>query len=479
MSLLNINHRKAKVGTFDGYQQHLQNTKAELDEVSSSFCAAKWKQVTMHLQNGMNHSCHHPKTHVVPVEEIKRNPTALHNSEYKKQQRKMMLEGVRPDECDYCWKVEDDGNGALSDRVYKSADSWAAPHIQDIAAKPWDDNVDPSYVEVSFSNVCNFKCSYCAPHISSKWMEEIEKFGPYPTSTQFNNLGWLKQEGMMPIPNREENPYVDAFWEWWPRMYNSLQHFRITGGEPLLSKDTFKVLDYIIDNPNPNLEVSINSNMNPPAAIFNKFLEKVKIIIDEKKVKKFKMFTSAEAHGKQCDYIRFGMNYDMWLTNIRRMYKEIPEIDFTVMSTYNILSLTTYNKFLDDVLEIKREFGRHDSERNPMLLDIPYLRYPDHQAVFMIEPEMVHLIYDQVTHMYRNLEYKGWYGTANRGFYEHEADKLKRIYNIMKNNQHNEFTNVNRKNFVAFVDEHDRRRGTNFLETFPELEDMYNRWKRL
>jgi hypothetical protein len=36
----------------------------------------------------------------------------------------------------------------------------------------------------------------------------------------------------------------------------------------------------------------------------------------------------------------------------------------------------------------------------------------------------------------------------------------------------------NRQNFVAFVDEHDRRRGTNFLKTFPEMEEFYNECKR-
>jgi hypothetical protein len=467
------------MSNYDGYQQHLRNTKEELDKVSSSFCAAKWKQVTMHLQNGMNHSCHHPKTHVVPLSEIRINPTALHNSEFKKQQRKMMLEGVRPEECDYCWRVEDNGQGSLSDRVYKSADSWAKPFIKDIASKPWDDNVDPSYVEVSFSNVCNFKCSYCAPHISSQWMDEIERYGAYPTSTNYNNLEWIKQENMMPILNREENPYVEAFWKWWPTMYRSLQHFRITGGEPLLSKNTFKVLDYIIENPNPNLEFSINSNMNPPDKIFETFLEKIKIIINEKKVKRFKIFTSAEAHGKQSEYIRHGMNYDMWLKNIHRMYEEVPGIEFTVMSTYNIFSLTSYIPFLKDVLEIKRKYGRHDDDRNPMLLDVPYLRYPDHQAIFIMEPQWLDMLYDQVTYIYQNLEYKNWYGTANRGFYEHEADKLKRIYNIAKNVKPNDFTNINRKNFAIFVDEHDRRRGTNFSETFPELVDAYCRWKTL
>jgi organic radical activating enzyme len=467
------------MSNYDDYQQHLQNTKQELDTISPSFCAAKWKQVTMHLQNGMNHSCHHPKTHVVPLSEIRVNPTALHNSEFKKLQRKKMLEGVRPEECDYCWRVEDKGQGSLSDRVYKSADSWAKPFIQDIASKPWDDNVDPSYVEVSFSNVCNFKCSYCAPHISSQWMDEIDKHGPYPTSTKYNNLEYLRQENMMPILNREENPYVEAFWKWWPTMYRSLQHFRITGGEPLLSKNTFKVLDYIIENPNPNLEFSINSNMNPPEKVFDTFLEKIKIIINEKKVKRFKIFTSAEAHGKQSEYIRYGMNYDMWLKNVHRMYKEIPDIEFTVMSTYNIFSLTSYIPFLKDVLEIKREYGRHDDDRNPMLLDIPYLRYPEHQSIFIMEPEWLQMIHDQVTFMYQNLEYKKWYGTANRGFYEHEADKLTRIYNIAKNVGPNDYTNSNRKNLTLFVDEHDRRRGTNFIETFPEFADAYTKWKEL
>lgn len=463
----------------DNYNDHLNNTKKELDNISPSFCAAKWKQVTMHLQNGMNHSCHHPPAHVVPLEELKTNPTALHNSNFKKEQRKMMLEGKRPSECDYCWKVEDNGQGSFSDRIYKSADAWAKPYIQDIRSKPWDDNVDPSYVEVSFSHTCNFKCSYCAPHISSKWMEEVEQFGPYPTSTQFNNLDWIKRQNMMPILNRDHNPYVDAFWEWWPKMYNSLNHFRITGGEPLLSKNTFKVLDYIIDNPNPNLEVSINTNMNPPNSVFDKFLSKVQIIVNEKKVKRFKLFTSAEAHGKQCEYIRYGMNYDLWLSNIHRTFKEISNIEFTVMSTYNLLSLTSYIPFLKDVLEIKREFGTYTHDRNPILLDIPYLRYPDHQAIFIMEPEMLSMIYDQVTYMYSNLEYKNWYGTANRGFYEYEADKLKRIYNIAKNIKPNEWTDNNRRDFVIFVNEHDRRRGTDFLATFPELESVYNKWKKL
>ena len=455
------------------YQIQLMDTKQQLDDVSSTFCVAKWKQVTMHLQNGHTHSCHHPRTHLVSLDEIEKNPTALHNSQYKKEQRKLMLNGERPSECDYCWKVEDQGDN-LSDRIYKSTEQWARPYIDDIVSKPWDDNVDPSYVEVSFGNVCNFKCSYCAPHISSQWMEEIEKYGAYPTTDRFNNLEWIKSQKMMPIPNKDDNQYVEAFWKWWPTMYKNLKHFRITGGEPLLNKNTFKVLDYIIENPNPELEVGINTNLNPPIEIFDKFLEKIKIIIDEKKVKNFKLFTSAEAHGKQAEYIRHGMNYDEWLSNMHKAFRVIPKIQFTVMSTYNILSLPSYTRFLNDILEVKNMYGKYDNLRTPILLDIPYLRFPDHQAIFIIKKDMLNMIYDQVTHMYKNLEYSHWSGTANQAFFEFEADKLKRIYYLARDHKENEQTNISRRNFVAFIDEHDRRRGTNFVETFPELRDFYS-----
>jgi hypothetical protein len=59
-------------------------------------------------------------------------------------------------------------------------------------------------------------------------------------------------------------------------------------------------------------------------------------------------------------------------------------------------------------------------------------------------------------------------------------DRLKRIFNLVKDGHNeNEHTDYNRKNFAIFVDEHDRRRGTNFLETFPELGDFYTMCKSL
>ena len=457
----------------------LRRTIPIINEVSPSFCIAKWKQVTMHLQNGHTHSCHHPRTHLVPLDELKSNPSALHNTKYKKDQRKLMLEGKRPEECDYCWQVEDNAPENFSDRILKSADDiWALPYLNEIKSQSWDHDVDPSYVEVSFSNVCNFKCSYCSPQFSSMWMEEIEKFGPYPTSSAFNDLSYLKHRSLMPILNKEENVYIDAFWKWWPKLYQELKFFRITGGEPLLSKNTFRVLDYVIENPNPNLNLSINSNLNPPSEIYNKFLEKAKIIVNEKKVNHFKIFTSCDAYGERAEYIRHGLNYNAWLSNIHKAFEEIPEIEFTIMSTYNLLSIFNYNKFLEDTLEIRRRYRYPGRERSPIMVDIPYLRYPEHQSIFVADDSALDAVQETINFMKNNQENIEKFGDF-WGFYDFEIEKFERIYNLIANKKidYSHLLKI-RHDFKKFVDEHDKRRGTNFLKTFPEFEQFYNKIRK-
>ena len=75
--------------------------------------------MTVLLQTGMTHSCHHPTPHKIPLSELDANPTALHNTQFKKEQRQKMLKGDRPSECEYCWNVEDSNKDAFSDRHFK------------------------------------------------------------------------------------------------------------------------------------------------------------------------------------------------------------------------------------------------------------------------------------------------------------------------------------------------------------------------
>lgn len=428
----------------------------KLDSKSPSLCLAKWTQVTLHLQNGHTQSCHHPATHKIPLEELKVNPTALHNTKFKKEKRKEMLNGIRPKECDYCWRVEDAAPELFSDRHYKSSFSWSEPHFNKIAAMEGDEDFDPTYVEVSFSNACNFKCMYCAPHISSKWMEEIKQHGPYPTSGKYNNLEWIEHAGQMPIPNNQHNPYQEAFWKWWPRLYKTLHTFRITGGEPLMSKDTFKVFDYIQQTaePNTNLLLGINANFGVPDKLFNKFLSQTREILDSKRLRKLEIYTSAEAFNLKNDYIRFGMNYEQFINRVAKCIETLPEVPITFMCAYNALSISSFTYFLKDIELLREKYGK-----DCIYVDIPYVRHPEFlDCKIMKEGDMIE---------------KTWkYMEKSKWFDVDETAKMERIYKYWKYQQQNDFTKE-RTDLRSYVHELDVRRGTDFVKTFPEFKEYY------
>jgi organic radical activating enzyme len=445
-----------------------QDTKDKLDSVGCGMCLAKWTQVTMHLHNGMTHSCHHPIPHKIPLEELERDPSALHNTRFKKKKRREMLSGKRPEECNYCWNIEDSSE-SFSDRTFKSSESWSLPHLEEIKNLRWSDNYNPRYVEVNFSNVCNFKCSYCGPSFSSKWMEEIEKHGPYPTSGKYNELNWLRETGQIPYKHSEHNPYVEAFWKWWPDLYKDLHTFRITGGEPLLSKDTWKILEFIAETKTPNrkLNISINSNMGIPRNLVDKFIEIVSKIIKENRVNEFILFTSCEAVEKQAEYIRNGLDYDLFLENIESVLSRIPKITVNVMATFNAMSVFSYGKLIDKIFELKKKY--HNKERywiSAVQLDTSYVRWPNHLSVKILEKEHKDLILSAAKRAF-------YYATPefnhkHYGFSNVEIQKIKRLYDYAISEDGFD-VEKNRKDFVSFIDEHDKRRDTDFQKTFPEM----------
>lgn len=484
-------------------QQQMQSL---LNETGSGFCLAKWTQVTMHLGNGLTHSCHHPGAHKIPLDLLKEDPGVLHNTPYKKKVRRQMLNDKRPGECDFCWRVED--NGQISDRTLKSLPAFSSPHHDTISNLSGDEDIYPTYVEVSFGRTCNFACAYCGPPFSSKWEQEIRQEGAY--NILHNNYNHIKDHEIH-YKNNEHNPYIEAFWEWFPEAYKHMYTFRITGGEPLLVKDTMKVIDFLLENPNPNLEFAINSNACPPGDMWEEFTTKIAKLTENKCVRKFDLFTSAEATGKQCDYIRDGMDWDQFTHNIEYFLKNTSNTRVIFMAAFNILSLPTFKDFLEWVLYLKKTysyqgllrwfedegFNMHEDHAKPYTdrilnregdihnrigIDIPYVRHPEFLDPKICSRELIReYLIPALNFMYDNLGNVDYY-SVNR-FEDYECLKLKRntIDCMLKAKQADENEvqqNIeikkDRARFAMFVQEYDRRRGKNFLETFPELEDFYN-----
>lgn len=440
--------------------QILRDKRDIINNVSPSFCTAKWLQTTLYLQNGYNHSCHHPSPHKIPEQEVKENPSALHNSNYKKLQRSKMIEGKRPSECQYCWNIEDLDTDYFSDRHYKTADDWAWDRFEEISnINPMSDVV-PSYLEVSFSNACNFKCSYCSSEISSKWLEEINQYGPYPTTQGNHNLTWLKDTGRYPYKHSDDNPYITAFWKWFPEVLPKLKVFRITGGEPLMSKDTWKVLDYIIEQQSLSMQIAINSNLCVDDKLIDKLI--TKIIQLSNIGHTVQIFTSIESTGNKAEYSRYGMDYNLWCKNLDRVLTET-SVTVGIMTTINVLSISDFNNFIDLIMEYRVKYNK-DFAYNRIPLSVNYLKWPPYLNVSILPAEYKSIISkDILAHCERWLKHYRKEKFAR--IYLEEWDQIKRLCDYIVTSNCDEIT---KDDFYKFIDEYDQRRNTNFREVFPE-----------
>ena len=149
----------------------------------------------------------------------------------------------------------------------------------------------------------------------------------------------------------------------------------------------------------------------------------------------------------------------------------------TIMSTYNSLSVPTFDKLVYEVYNLKKIYGSSQRYWNSaVFLDSSYLRYPAHQSVQVLPNSFADLIYKQaqLTEFMATPNFE----TRLIGYSDIEVQKIKRIYDWMLSRDEKDMTEQ-RKNFYKFFSEHDRRRGTNFVETFPELEDFYGFCKSL
>lgn len=507
------------------YHSGAEQMRELLNAVSPSFCLAKWMMVSLHLTNGKTQSCYHPPAHDIPTEGLAENPGLLHNTEIKINERKQMRNGERPSGCKYCWVVEDapgeDEKGHLSDRHYRSSEWWVSDELQKIkmADLDFDKSVTPAYIEVNFNQACNLKCIYCSPHISSEWQREIEQFGSYKLEdVNHNDIISLQRAGLMPraVPN-SENPFVKAFWAWWPKIYGTLKVFRMTGGEPLMDANTWKVLDYIDKKPNADLELCITSNFCPPKPeIFDRFisqlqkLEQVRIWEDPGKfnknsgnfgyvspaIKYFMLFVSCDSVGEQAEYIRSGMNFNLLKNNVQQFLTKTQGTSVTFINTVNLLSLPKLKDFLKLILQVREEFS-YDRQKEIVIevppragvthpphirkrrqriwFDIPILNHPAWLSIKLAAgTEWEKHVEECITFMEENVQ-KEDYDTSYRGFKPYEILKLKRNLAVMKQGFTEKEQALYEKRFVQYINELDLRRGTNFKKTFPQMASFYNK----
>lgn len=428
-------------------------------QLGPALCLAKWKQVSLHLTTGLTNSCYHPPLHPIDPAAIATDPAALHNTQYKKTQRKIMLQQERPGECSYCWNMED--LGRLSDRHYRSGEPWAAVDFERIKNSTGDEDAIPSYVEVNFNNACNLKCSYCSPQFSSSWQQEVERHGAFPTLVPHNAAEHFSGHRKS-IPARDHNPYVEAFWSWWPTLYPELKHFRMTGGEPLMDRNTYLVFDYVLAHPKSDLHLAVTSNFSVEPELSTKYFDYVKRLCDTD-IEHFMQYVSVDSGiGPQAEYIRHGLDFERLQNNVETYLTDIPyRNSLTFIVTMNNLSVTGFMPLMQWILNLRKT---HSRTYQRVWFDTPVLRQPAWQSLQTLGESYAAKLEQARDFMMENLE-----TTADpfHGFKDYEVQRLERDIAWMRST-----INVSTRDlgdFYRFFSEHDRRRGTDFEKTFPEM----------
>ena len=412
------------------------------DTVGPGFCIMKWWQVDVRLGEGLTQSCCH-----VPFQKINLDQD-LHNTEQKKQQRKIMLEGGRPAECKRCWDIEDMGNEASPRQILTGMlleKNRSLKLIEDTAKLNWNEDVYPKHVEVSFSTKCQFKCNYCNPQTSSSIFKEMKDFGEYNISEDNK-----KHYSITGDVYDEDNVFTKKFWKWLPDAYPHLEVIRITGGEPFLSDDMYKLIDYIESNPSET-EFHVNTNLGISKRRLQLYLDRTKNI-------KTKLYVSIDTWGKQAEYIRNGLDIELFESNLEYMLEAGESIGFMV--TFCLMSMPNFDTLLHKVSEYK------DKYPNKISFDPCHMTGPKHLTAAIADDDMKSVMKEHYTLM------------SSLNYNDYELDKFKNCVDWIINTKYDD-EDKQRYDFYNFVNQQDNRRNTNFLEVFPEYEDFYNRCGRI
>jgi organic radical activating enzyme len=432
----------------------LEYKRRVIDIKSSSFCGAKWYNATIWLGSGQTTSCHHPLPHAIDLDEIKTNPAALHNTTQKKKEREQMQRGERPAGCDYCWKIEDMNQDAISDRVYKTV-IHSEEDLNVAFARPSYTDFNLRTLEIAFDRTCQFACSYCNPAFSSTWVNDIRKNGPYINLvsdgrghfTHAHDRSQLYKFG-------ETNPYVEAFFRWWESdLHRTLTELRITGGEPLMSGHTWQLIDWFKQNQGrSSTRLAINTNLGREVDL-DRLLESTQGI-------ELDIYTSNETVTAQAEYIRDGLDWPAWIENIEKIANSGIR-GLHIMCTINALCLPGLPAFITTMMMFKQSYGRDFPS-----MSFNILRFPSFQSAYVLplalRTEYAHAI-EQVVVQYRD----------DVLMHEHEINQLTRLIDYLREPVAGPDLPRMQNDFKQFYAQYDQRRGKNFIKTFPELKDFY------
>lgn len=296
---------------------------------SKTFCMMPW--VHMHaFPDGRAYPCC-LSDYWHPVGDLRKHTMQeIWNQTPYQTMRQNMLADKPCKECTKCYEQEE--NGFFSMR--NDANRNYGHHIAEVdSTQP--DGTHPEfkirYWDVRFSNLCNFSCRSCGPIFSSNWYNDHVKL--------YNRKPDVLGRDMLRVEYTAGDE--DAMLEQMLPHIPYLEQVYFAGGEPLIMKEHYFMLEKLIEHNKTDIRIQYNTN-------FSELRFKDKHVFDYwKHFKNVSVGASLDASGERAELMRRGTDWTQTLLNRKRMMEEVPHVDFYISATVsamNVLHVLDFHK---------------------------------------------------------------------------------------------------------------------------------------
>jgi organic radical activating enzyme len=305
---------------------------------SKNFCMLPW--VHMHaFPDGRAYPCC-LADYWHPVGDLRKNTMVeIWNQDAYKKLRLNMLSDKPSVTCTKCYEQEKNGLFSLRNDANRNY----GHHINEIHDTK-DDGTHPEfqirYWDVRFSNLCNFSCRTCGPIFSSNWYNDhVKLYNRKP-----DVLG--REMARVEYTAGDEDAMLEQMLPHIPH----LEQVYFAGGEPLIMKEHYFLLEKLIEHGKTDIRIQYNTN-------FSELRYKDKHVFDYwKHFKNVSVGASLDASGARGELMRKGTDWKQTVANREKMIAEVPHVDFYVaatISTMNVLHVLDFHKEWTDIGLIK------------------------------------------------------------------------------------------------------------------------------
>ena len=178
----------------------------------------------------------------------KKNESALDswNNENYRELRRALANGEKPERCAVCWHNED--SGIVSNRQQWENDNWDEFANVIEVNNDYSVNNSPKWIELKVSNFCNLKCIMCSTHSSYKRVKDLDIITKYQDAGHETRL--LRPTTLFDSLNE------------WPELWDHVHTLQFTGGEPIINKEHYDLLDSIPQQLKKNIKLRYASNLS-------------------------------------------------------------------------------------------------------------------------------------------------------------------------------------------------------------------------